>query len=501
MKIALLSPPSRIMNHFRPPLALMYISGYLKKNGIASKIIDVTFEHQIRDKAFLNNKEKYLMEVEDTIVERVMLLDTDIVGITCYTPEISEVERLANKIKSRKPAVKIVAGGIHPTLYPDDLLGESSPFDFVVIGEGEITMLELVKAIRSGSGGYSSIQGIGYFNRDAGKAVITEIRPLAENLDAISFPDYEDLDMNYYTTASPYAIRGVFTRSFYILSSRGCPSSCTFCVAKKLREFNGIKKFVRLRSPLSLFQEIQELKDKYKIDSFYFIDDLFTLKKNNVRAFCDLLIKDKSHLIWGCSSKVNTVDYETLKAMRDAGCVQIDFGVEKGADEALRNLRKGITVEQIRNTFRYCHDLGIRTFANMLVNTPGEEEKDLNDIIDIVNAIKPNIVSFNVFTPYPGCEIFDSLPQKLLRDDYPLLMGDPTVLVSEMPDKFRFASHTVDFKLWVKEATRKYNKILPNISIYTNIRYLRNLVYSRQKINYFRQITSLFREFAIQKFS
>lgn len=499
MKVVLLSPPSRIMNHYRPPLALMYLSGYLKKNGVESEIVDITFKSQIRNKTFYENKNNYLLEVENEIIKRVDSLGTDIIGITCYTTELFEVEQLANKIKSIKPDVKIIAGGIHPTLYPNDFLDPSSPFDFVVIGEGEATLLELVKAIRSGDSGHTGVKGIGYFDRRALKTVIADKRPLIENLDGISFPDYKDLDMEFYTTASPYAIRGVFTRSFYILSSRGCPSSCTFCVSKKLRGYHGVKTFVRLRSPTSLFNEIQELRDKYGIDSFYFIDDLFTLRKENVYEFCDLMIKNKSHLIWGCSSKVNTVDYEMLKAMRDAGCMQIDFGVEKGSDEALRYLRKGITVAQIRKTFQSCYNLGIRTFANMLVNTPGEDEKDLQDIIDLVEELRPNIVSFNVFAPYPGCEIYDDFYDRIKKEDYPLLMN-AALYISEMPEKFRFASHSVEFLEWVSKVTKKYNKVIPNCSIYFSPRYLRNIVYSKSKMDYIKQLTSLFREFINQKF-
>lgn len=499
MKIILISPPSRIMNHYRPPLALMYLAGYLKKNGLETKIIDVTFKDQVRDKNFYKYKGGYLLNIEDEIVRRLQTTNTDIAGITCYSPELFEVEHLAERIKSVKPGIKVIAGGIHPTLRPQDFIYASSFFDFVVIGEGEVSFLELAKAIRSGSTNYKKIKGIGYFDHDSSKVIITESPPLVDNLDEISFPDYEDLDMDFYTTPSPYAIRGVLTKSFYILSSRGCPFSCTFCVSKKLREYYSSQNFIRTRSPNSLLHEIQELKGKYKIDSFYFIDDLFTFKKNNVFEFCDLLIKNKSHFIWGCSSKVNTVDYETLQKMRDAGCVQIDFGVEKGSDEALQYLKKSITVNRIKKTFQYCHKLGIRTFANMLINTPGEREKDLQDIVDLVKEIKPEIVSFNIFAPYPGCEIFDSFCNNIKKQDYPLLMNT-SLYISTMPDKFRFASHSIDILDWAQKANKRYNRVLPNISIYFKPAYLNNVLHSYKKLDYLKQSFSLFNEFINQKF-
>ncbi|MDP2943893.1 MAG: cobalamin-dependent protein [Candidatus Omnitrophota bacterium] len=499
MKVVLVSPPSRSVNHYRPPLGLMYISGYLKKNGIDSEIIDIVIKKQIRDKEFNRNKNIFFREVEDSTIERINLRNADIIGITCCTPELFEVERIAKRIKSNKPSAKVIVGGVHPTLYPDDFLGPSTPFDFVVIGEGELTMLDLAKAIRSGTQDYHKVKGIGLFDKKYSKIIITESRPLAENLDEISFPDYDDLDMQFYTTPSPYAIRGVFTKSFYILSSRGCPSSCTFCVSKKLREHYGNQGFVRFRSPDSLFNEIQKLRDKYKVDSFYLIDDLFTLKKENVYEFCDLMVKSRLPLIWACSSKVNTVDYNMLRRMSYAGCIQIDFGVEKGSDRALQDIKKGITVDRIKKTFQHCHELGIRTFANMLVNTPGEKEKDLQDIIDLVKEIKPDIVSFNVFAPYPGCEIYDLFCSNIKKEDYPLLMNT-SLFISTMPEKFRFASHSVDILAWVREAGRKYNRISPNLAIYLRQVYLNNIKHSKKKREYLKQIVSLFREFINQKF-
>jgi len=324
---------------------------------------------------------------------------------------------------------------------------------------------------------------------------------LIADLDNIVFPDYEDIDMEFYTTASPYAIRGVFTRSFYISSSRGCPSSCSFCVSKKLRDYHGVTKFVRTRSADSLFREVLDLRKRYKIDSFYFIDDLFTLKKETVYKFCGLILQHKLPIIWGCSSKVNTVDFKLLQIMRDSGCVQIDFGVEKGSDKALIALKKGITIAQVKKTFTDCHKLGIRTFANMLVNTPQETEQDVKDVVELVEKIKPEIVTFNIFMPYPGCEIFDERCKDLKRIDYPRLMSDPCKLIKESPENFRFAAHNLDFSSWSKRVMYKYNRILPNLKVYLNYFYCRSLLHSRRKINYLHQIIFLVREFINQKFN
>ncbi|MBU1043329.1 MAG: B12-binding domain-containing radical SAM protein [Candidatus Omnitrophica bacterium] len=498
-KVIFVSPPSRAFNHYRPPLALMYLSGYLKKQGIQTEIIDCIIKDQVRSKSFDRNKDIYLAKVRENTIKHIIEADTDIVCITCYTPELQEVETLATEIKNKKKGIKIVVGGVHPTFFPEHFIYDNSNFDFLVIGEGEVTLFELVKAIRHNTYNYNLVDGIAYWDKQSDKLIINKRRILAENLDEISFPDYEDLDMDFYTTASPYAIRGVFSKSFYVLSSRGCPSSCTFCVSKKLREFYSGERFVRLRSPESLYKEIKDLRAEYKIDSFYFIDDLFTLKKENVRQFCQLMIDDKSPLIWGCSSKVNTVDYEMLKIMADAGCVQIDFGVEKGTNPELEQLKKGITVEQIEKTFNICRKLNIRTFANMLVNTPAEKEEDLQSSLSFIDNLKPTIVSFNVFAPYPGCEIFDERCGNIKREDYPSLMNT-VLLIKDKPEKYRFAEHSVDLLDWVIRANRKYNKVLPNLSIYFSGKYIKNIISSKCKMEYLKRFLSLLKEFINQKF-
>jgi anaerobic magnesium-protoporphyrin IX monomethyl ester cyclase len=504
--VVLVSPPSRMMNHYRPPLALMYISGYLKKNLVKSQIIDSILEDQIiRDQSFASNRKSFFRKVEDSLISQIKGIETDVIGITCYTPEVDEVERLARRIKEIKPDAKIVAGGIHPTLYPNDLLSASSDIDFVVFGEGEITLLELVKEIRSENPDYAKLKGIGFFNSEAGENLITPRQLLDYELDSISFPDYEGVDMSYYTNASPYSIRGVFSRSIYLLASRGCPSACTFCVAPELRGFNfrsGIKQNagVRLRSPEHLFKEVMELSQKYHIDSFYFIDDLFTLDRDLVFGFCELMIKSKVNLVWGCSSKVNTVNYESLKMMKEAGCIQIDFGVEKASDEQMQLLKKGTKVREVKEAFKHCHELGIRSFANMLINTPGETKKDLQDTIDLLEEIKPNIVTINVFTPYPGTEIYTDTHEAITRDEYYLFMDDCSILPETYPEKFRFAAHQEDLREFSLSNMHKYNKILPTLGIFLNPKYLKSLIYSKNKINYLKQLKTLIREFIVQKF-
>lgn len=410
------------------------------------------------------------------------------------------VERLATTLRMARPQAILIAGGIHPTLYPQHFFGPSSPFDFAVIGEGEQTLLELVQYIRSGKKDFTHIRGLGFRESETGRFTLTVPRPLDRDLDEISYPDYEGVDMAWYTTASPYAIRGVFSRSFYIASSRGCPSSCTFCVSKKLRVHHGVDHFIRLRSPHALFSEIRLLRDRYGIDSFYFIDDLFTLKKSNVLEFCALMQKADLPVVWGCSSRVNTVDYDILRNMKAAGCVQIDFGVEKGSDQALQRLKKNITIQQIRDAFRMCRALNLRTFANFIVNTPDEDENDLKDILALTEEIRPTVVLVNLFTPYPGCEIFEEKASKIEPEEYYLMLMDLGDLIVQKPGQFRFAAHAVDLKKWAADTMKKHTRIGPNVSILFDRRYVWSLLRSRHKLDYLHQASFLLTELINRKY-
>jgi len=498
--ILLLSPPSRSFNHYRPPMALLYFAGHLQKNHLQVEIIDVAIKEVIRDKKFADKLPQILKEVKTEILSKVQQKHPRIVGITCYTPEYMEVLELAQDIKKINPKIKIVVGGIHPTLYPEELLEEkNTPVDYEVIGEGEETFLELCqRLLHHTKTPFEKIKGIAFKKKN--KITKSSLRPLNQNLDSISHPAHNLIDMDYYTQASPYAIRGCFLRSFYLLATRGCPSTCTFCVAKKLRLYNGGGCYTRVRSAKSIIKELKTLRQKYHIDSFYFIDDLFTINKKNVAEFCRLLKKEKLNLLWGCSSKVSTLDENTLKLMSESGCIQIDFGVERGSNEALAAVKKGISVEMVKHIFNLCHRYHIRTFANFLVNLPGETKKDLQDIINLSKELNSEISSINIFSPYPGTDIYDQMKYKFSRNEYAKLFAASMYIKTE-PEKYRFSHHHIDILSWVTTQNKNFNRILPNLQFHFSYKYLRTILSSSEKLNYFKQSVNLVKEFYNQKYA
>lgn len=500
-QVVLLSPPSRSNNHFRPPVALLYLAGYLNQFNIKTEIIDINLKQTFRSNNFQKNLSKINLHTETKIINRLKLESPKIIGITCYTPEFIEVVKLAKKIRKIHPYAKIVVGGIHPTFYPHDFFPKyNSLFDFLVIGEGELTFLDLCQHILSNKTDFESIKGIAFFDKKNHKLVCTPLRPVAHDLDSISYPDYSLIDMKYYTTANPYAIRGCFFRSAYILATRGCPSQCTFCVSKKLSQYSGGGVYTRMRSAKSLINEISHLYHIYKIDSFYFIDDLFTINKDNVAKFCQLLLKRNLNIPWACSSKVSTLDEKTIKLMSQSGCVQIDFGVERGSNEALNIIKKGISIDMIKNIFNLCQKYNIRTFANFLVNIPNETKKDLNDITKLIETIKPDVISINIFIPYPGTEIYDHMTYKFKPTEYFKLFY-ANQLIYKQPNKYKFHQHDINILNWTKYNSQKYNKIWPAIKFHTRPFYIKTILKSRMKIDYLHQLKNLFLELLSQKFN
>lgn len=486
LDICLVSPPQRAFNHHRPPLALMLLAGYLEKNEIRTEIIDPKSEEGVTG--------QLKSDIIDHIIQQIEFFNPRIVGITCYTPEFNDVVELAEKIKKEKKEIKIIVGGVHPTLRPEDFFFEDSPFDFAVIGEGEITLYELTHAILNGNQNYDPIKGIAYY--DGKKYVQNESRPMIPDLDKIPYPAYKRVDMNYYTAPNPYAVRGLFLSSFYILVGRGCPSQCTFCVSAEMRKILAPGKSIRCRSAKNVVDEIEFLKNEYKIDSFYFIDDNFTSIKKLVDEICEELINRKLNLLWGCSARINTLSEELLKKMKKSGCVQVDLGIESGSDAVLKRLKKGITVEQIRKVLFTCNKIGMRTFANILVNVPDETEEEINETLELLDEIKPSVTSFNIFIPYLGTEIYNNSNLNLPPEKYRMLGEAPLKLVTY--PGFRFAKHSLDFEEFYKTNHKKYNSLLTFLPDYFSIYYLKQIIRSRKKRDYLRKTKSLAKEYIKQ---
>ncbi|HAH32569.1 MAG TPA: hypothetical protein DCL44_09685 [Elusimicrobia bacterium] len=381
-KILLINP--RVDYRPQPPLGLLYVAKRLEEKGYTVSLYDpVHGDNEAEFVSFFKEQNAFA------------------VGITCLTAQENKLLYYAGLCKKLDPSVKVIAGGVHPTLIPERLISEPS-VDVVVYGEGEETAPELFDAIRSG-GSLSGVRGIG-FKKD-GVPVITPARELITDLDALSFPSRHLLNIKWYTKRLSL-IRGQWVKATTLIATRGCPYQCIFCSSHKI-----FGRKVRFRSPANVVAEIKELRAAYGLEAVLFADDTLTIKKDWLIEMCAILKKECPGISWACQGRIETLDEEMLKAMVAAGCLQIEFGVESGSQKVLNALKKHQTVEQIRETFKLCKKLGIRDMANFIIGSPGETQEDIEQTRMLAREIDADCTEFFILTPYPGTELHDMATQ------------------------------------------------------------------------------------------
>jgi anaerobic magnesium-protoporphyrin IX monomethyl ester cyclase len=356
-----------------PPFGLALLASLARERGFVPSILDCNALQLGLDKI-----EEYLPSSSPKFV-----------GISATTVLFDNALVLAEIVKNKYPTAKIIMGGVHPTILPKEVL--SSKFiDFVIIGEGECSLLELLSQKNP-----SEIKGIGF--KESGRIIINSSREIITDINVFPFPAYDLLPMDKY-----YSAPGGYKRkpSLGMITSRGCPGRCTFCKGNVLGEK------IRFRSAQKVIEEIIFLQNNYGIRDITFYDDTFTTNKQNVRNFCSLILKNKLDLTWCCFSRVDTVDQELLFEMKRAGCHQIMYGVESADKDILKNINKRITLEKVKDTIEATKKAGIDTRLAFMLGNPGETEETIKKTIKFAIFLNPDLVSFNITTPYPGTEMF-----------------------------------------------------------------------------------------------
>lgn len=363
------------------PTGLLSIATVLKEDGHVARVFD----------AYYSNEE---------LTNKVVNFEPDLVGVSFLTTEFPRAKVIIEQLRKNIENVKLCAGGYHVSAMPERSLREL-PLDFVVISEGELTMLEIcrnnLQTIR-----LNVIKGIGYI--DENRFIQTTPREFIKDLDDLPMIDRELLDggMDWYLTL-PGNIRGqLIERCTTILTSRGCPGNCLFCSSRAMWTNK-----VRQRSPDNVLNEIEFLRDRYEVQGLFFLDDTFTANKKWIFDFCDQWKKRKLRITWGCSARVNTVNNDVLSAMKEIGCVQLDFGVESGNDEVLKNLKKGQKRSQIIEAFQQVHKTKLKSLACFIIGNPGESESQMAETLEVAKIIKPDFAIFSILTPLPGSPLYD----------------------------------------------------------------------------------------------
>lgn len=283
-------------------------------------------------------------------------------------------------------------------------------------------MYEIVNQESSGMD-FEDIKGI-LFKRN-GKIICTPPRPFFKDLSHLPRPAYHLLDMDYYQQPNTDLFRSFIISTIPIFTSRGCPYSCTFCANRMIYETQGVKPFIRYRPVSQIIDVIKWFSEEYGIESFCFLDDTFALPPSRAIEFCRQYHQSGLKMVWGIQSRVNLMNEELVKELSDAGCVQIDFGVESGSPKALKRMKKGITVEQTYQAFSLCRKSRVRPLANILFNTPQETEEDVRLTLQCMRKIKAAHYSIALTVPLIGSAVFEKYigRDNFTKEDYHLYAG------------------------------------------------------------------------------
>jgi radical SAM superfamily enzyme YgiQ (UPF0313 family) len=289
-----------------------------------------------------------------------------------------------------------IAFGTHVTPMYRETMAQFPALDFVLRGEPELTLRELVGVLERGAGAaareLAQVRGLVWRRDD--ELVVNAERPFIENLDDLPLPLHHLLPLERYRIPM---VKGPYS---FVVTGRGCPGGCTFCI-KHVTYANR----VRLRSPEHIFEELLLLQD-LGIHDVNMYADLFTADREQVVGLCNLILEGGLELRWTCNSRVDFVDRELLALMARAGCWTISWGLESGSPEVLRRARKGIRPAQAEEALRWSREAGIRNWGYFIIGLPGETEETIRQTIRFSKALPLDIALFHVAAPYPGTPFY-----------------------------------------------------------------------------------------------
>ncbi len=353
------------------PMGLYSVAAVLKENHCDVEILDW---HEIN-------------RTPEKVKEALTLKKPDVIGFSVLHGNRWGAIDIARTAKQLNPKTKIVFGGIGATFLWEHLLRNFPEVDYVVLGEGELTFLNLVRHFeKKQDQGIGEIRGIAY--RKNGNILKTGKSDPVKDLDSLPIP------AKHFTYP-------------HVSSSRGCAWDCSFCGSP---EFWGRK--IRWRSPEKFVEEL-ELLIRRGVTFFYFSDDTFTLNPKRVIEICKRIIEKNLKIAWYAISRVDHVDEEMLYWMRRAGCIQISFGVESGSEKIRRVLGKPVKTEQIKRAFAMTTQYGILSRAYFIYGAPGETWKTVQETIDLMDDIKPLSAIFYILDVFPGTKLYSELKKRL----------------------------------------------------------------------------------------
>jgi anaerobic magnesium-protoporphyrin IX monomethyl ester cyclase len=374
-----------------PPLGILYLATTLRERGVEVSVLDQPAKG---------------LTLEETVnwVERE---NPEILGLSTFASSIRTAGLLSERIKKRNPNVVTVLGGYSATFSADRILKKYPSVDIVVRGEGEDTVVDLVKCLRK-KDSLKDVLGVTF--RDGGAVASTPDRPLIADLDSVSFPDRSLIDVEYHSIVAGAQLA---TKKFTsVVSSRGCTYGCRFCTCQKfaLRSW-------RSRSAENVLDELRYLAAE-GFQQFIFVDDNFTLNQKRVIELCKGIRQEKLDIEWLCEGRVDNCSPEMLKELSKAGCKVVYFGIESATQRILDYYDKRISPEQSRRAVEIARTSGIDVIVgSFILGALDETREEVRNTLEFAKQLPIDLPQFNLLTAYPGMDIWDELKVKGLLNE------------------------------------------------------------------------------------
>ncbi len=430
MKVVLINPKFHLPIDTRttPHLGLAYLAAVSERRG---------------DEVYI-----YDADVEDEPLDRLTLrVKPDLVGITANTPQVKQAWRHAEAIKEVWD-VPVVIGGPHPSVLPEESATKKA-IDIVVEGEGEDTWIDISNRLEAFKNSVSKFEtqqlldpdckvlepifGITYQTND-GQIRRNPERPPIMDLDSLPFPAYRYFKMERYSSLQPATDAVDGSKSFSMLTSRGCPYRCTFCS----QSIMPIK--WRARSPENVVAEFRHLIQDLGAEEIGILDDSANIRTKRLHELCNMLVAEglnKVPWIMINGIRANLADTVTLGKMKAAGCKRVAFGVETGDEDILISIDKRIDHDTIRQAFKNAKKVGLETMGFFIIGLPGDSEETMEKTIRFAIELDPLIANFSMMTPYPGTTVYEIATKKgrmLMKDwdDYVFFEGKARYELGDM---------------------------------------------------------------------
>ncbi len=375
MRFLLINPFCPITEGPTPPLGIAFLAAALEQSGIEVRVLDFSVFPYSREylAAFLNE------------------FRPSIVGVTSVTMTFDHAIGIINDVKRIEPDIATVMGGPHVSFCVNKTLTKHPELDFIVMGEGEATIVELAGEFQ-GKRNWPGIKGLAF--RDSDRIIINETRAFLD-VDSLPLPARHLMPLGRY--------RALHT-PISITTSRGCPFRCIFCVGRKM-----VGARVRYRDPISVVDELEMLA-KLDFPQINISDDLFTAKKRHCIDICNEILRRNLSITWSSFARVDTVSPELLEKMKEAGCRNVSFGVETANEDMLKTIKKGITLETVKDAIKMCVDADVEPHVSFILGLPGESPETLNETKAFCKEIEDlgACYGFHLLAPFPGTAVRDN---------------------------------------------------------------------------------------------